>query len=114
MRNTVIAIGKEIIKDFESNYGLDADDILYKYADKLEDDEFHMLHIAILKWSDFINGKILCSDMEYIKTSYAPGYMSRKDGAVEKLYIGKYGVGIARHEPAFNTSKYHLITYYLF
>ena len=114
MRNTVIAIGKEIIKDFESNYGLDADDILYKYADKLEDDEFHMLHIAILNWYDFIYGSISISDMIEIKTSYAPGYMSRKDGALKKLYIGKYGVGIAVHKPTFNTSKYHLITYYLF
>lgn len=114
MRNTVIAIGKEIIKNFESDYGLDAYDILYKYEDKLEYDEFNMLYTAILNWYDFMNGSISTNDMIDVKTSYAPGYMSRKDGALEKLYIGKYGVGIAVHKPAFNTSKYHLITYYLF
>lgn len=113
MRNTIIAVGKDIIKCLEDNNEVKAYEILYS-CDTIKDDEFNLLSFAILKWSDFINGKILCSDMEYIKTSYAPCYISRKEGAVEKLYIGKYGVGVTIHTPAFNTSKYHIISYYIF
>lgn len=114
MRNNVIAVGKEIIKCLENNNELKAYQILYNCDDKLKYDEINLLNFAILKWSDFIDGKILYSDMKYIKESYAPGYMSRKEGSIEKLYIGRYGIGIAVHKPAFNTSKYHVISYYIF
>lgn len=113
MRNTVIAIGKEIIKCLENNDEEKAYEILYSDV-KLKDYEACLIYMAINRWSSFIKGNISYSDMEYIKTSYAPGYISRKDVVMEKLYIGKYGVGIAVHKPAFNTSKYHIISYYLF
>lgn len=114
MRNNVIAVGKEIIKCLESNNEVKAYQVLYNCEDKLKYDEINLLNYAMLKWSDFINGKISYSDMDYIKESYAPGYMSRKEGAMEKLYIGRYGVGIAVHKPSFNTSRYHVILYYVF
>lgn len=113
MRNIVIAVGKEIIKCLESNDEEKAYEILFDDV-KLKNEEANLLYGAINKWCDFINYKITFSDMKYIKESYAPCYMSRKEGAVEKLYIGRYGVGIAVHKPAFNTSKYHVISYYIF
>lgn len=57
-----------------------------------------------------------------IHTAYTRGYMSRKDKrtAGEKFhdgdrtpYNGKYGKGFTVETPAYNTTQYHFITYFI-
>lgn len=112
MKNNVIKIGREIIDSLEHNNKVKAYDILNSYV--LESDEADLLYYAINKWCDFIEGKITYSDVNFVTEKYTTGYISRKGGSIEKLYIGRYGIGFAVHKPAYNTSRYHRIAYYIF
>ena len=65
-----------------------------------------------------INGKVY----RIAHTSYTRGYMSRKcETVIDKAiaagqitpYRGRYGKGYTVETPAFNTTKYHYITYLL-
>lgn len=48
-----------------------------------------------------------------VKTSYSLGYVSRRTGGTLTRYKGRYGVGFAIHTPAFNSTKYHYIAYWI-
>lgn len=45
-------------------------------------------------------------------TSAARGYVSRKDGGYTEAYRGRFGLGVVRHSPRWDTTSYHYKTYY--
>lgn len=65
-------------------------DLLNDYLDSLKADNYVRLHDA-----------------------YSLGYVKRKIEGIVQPYKGRYGVGYTLHTPAWNTTKYHIITYYV-
>jgi len=49
-------------------------------------------------------------------TSWAKGYLSRKNGGEHKIYSydGKYGKGYTVEHPSWESTRYHYISYYIF
>ena len=45
-------------------------------------------------------------------TSAARGYVSRKGNGFREAYRGHYGIGVVRHSPRWDSTRYHYVTYY--
>lgn len=45
-------------------------------------------------------------------TAAARGYVSRKEGGYTEAYRGRFGIGVVRHSPRWDTTSYHYKTYY--
>lgn len=72
----------------------------------------------------FSKEAVTCNDLDEVDlivkgtcfhhNSWANGYVSRKVCAIVEPYSGKFGTGFRVHTPAFNSSKYHEVSYYLY
>lgn len=51
--------------------------------------------------------------LKYHHSSYAQGYI-RVNNEWEEPYKGKFGEGIKRHERAHNTTRYHVVEYWIY
>ena len=45
-------------------------------------------------------------------TSATRGYVSRKGNGFREAYRGHYGIGVVRHSPRWDSTRYHYVTYY--
>lgn len=45
-------------------------------------------------------------------TASARGYVSRKTAGYTEAYKGRFGIGIVRHSPRYDSTSYHYVTYY--
>lgn len=65
-----------------------------------------------------LNEKVERGEIKYMGTAWARGYVSRKVdengdiGYIER-YNGRYGKGYKRHIPAWNSTRYHMVVYYI-
>lgn len=61
-----------------------------------------------------LNALVAAKKVKAIHTAYTRRYVSRKtDGYVES-YNGKYGKGYAHYQPNWDSTRYSLVTYYIF
>lgn len=45
-------------------------------------------------------------------TASARGYVSRKGNGYQEAYRGRFGIGVVRHSPRYDSTSYHYKTYY--
>ena len=50
---------------------------------------------------------------KYHHTSWARGYVSRKSDGYAEPYKGRLGIGFIHHAPAWSSTVYHYVFYYL-
>ena len=56
---------------------------------------------------------IIKSLAKYSHTSWVRGYVSRKSSGYIERYIGRFGIGCKYHTPSYDSTIYHLVSYYL-
>ena len=69
----------------------------------------------------FIDNDLLNDYLDSLKTqgytrlhdAYSGGYVKRTIEGIIQPYKGRYGEGYTLHTPAWNTTKYHIVTYYV-
>lgn len=52
------------------------------------------------------------SPLQEHHTASARGYVSRKTAGYTEAYRGRFGIGVVRHSPRWDTTSYHYKTYY--
>lgn len=67
----------------------------------------HMTYDDLLEEAD-------TDTLHKVQTAYAKGYFPRKREPAIENYKGRYGEGYKVHLPAYNTSRYHIVEYWVY
>lgn len=63
-----------------------------------------------------LESKVRNGKLKYHHSAYALGYVSRRAKKEEwkiESYIGRFGKGYKLHTPSFDSTRYHVISYYV-